>query len=184
VCDRSDTTRPGRAVGLSLDADTARPGGLLRGVTALSAKAGGGAAAAAFAEDAKTLIDALTAAGGGADFVFVCAPSTATAAKEWASAKFDVPILSSSAIAKNSIIAVEVGAFVSAFLPVPEFTVSMQAVIAQDDAPTQQIFDGSGNPAAGITVRSLYQSDAIALRTVCRCAWAMRLVAKIDSVIW
>jgi hypothetical protein len=162
--------------------DTRSPG-LLTFVTALSAKSGGGAAA--FAEDTKTLIDALVTAGGGRDVVFVCSPATAAAAKNWASVKFDYDILESSAVAKNTLIAIEAPAFASAFLPVPEFSASSQAVLAMDTAASA--ISTNGTIAASQDIRSLWQTRALALKSVLRCAWGMRasgMIQQITGVSW
>jgi len=180
----------GEAMALQLDTELfstnpgndTRPGGLLVGVSALGAKAGGGAAA--FIEDVKTLADALTTNGGGGDFVLVASPATAAAAKGWASTKFDVPILASSVVAKNTLMAVETGAFVSVLSPIPEFSVSTQGLLHENTVPLP-IVDGSSTVAAG--TRSLYQTATIGLRTIVRLDWGMRaggLVQQITGVSW
>jgi hypothetical protein len=181
----------GEAVALAIDkemfstnlvTDTA-PGGILGGVAVLAAESGGGSSA--FTEDIKSLIDALTTAGGGRDAVFVGAPSTVAAALNWCSAKFPYTFLASSAVPKNTLIAVEVGAFASAFMPVPEFSVSTEALIHQEDTDPLAIVDGSSTVAA--PVRSLWQTNSLAMKTVLRCSWGMRssgLVAQIADVTW
>jgi hypothetical protein len=157
-----------------------RPGGLLFNVTALSAKSGGGAAA--FLEDVKTLADALTTNGGGKDFVLIASPATAAAAKGWASTKFDIPILPSSVIAKNTIVAIETGAFVSMLSPVPEFSVSTQGVLHMNTVPLAIVDSSAADPT-----RSLFQTATIGLRTIVQIDWPMRaggLVQQIQSVTW
>jgi len=175
----------GEAMALAIDAeifssnipDATRPGGIMRGMSSLLAKSGGGAAA--FAEDAKTLIDELAKNGGGRRPVFVCSPATAAAAKNWASVKFDYEILSSSAIAKNSIVAIELDAFASAFSPIPEFSVSTAGVLQQEGASPLP-------PPAPGTI-SLWQAGLMSLKTIVHVCWGMRssgLVQQIQSVSW
>jgi hypothetical protein len=144
----------GEAVALAIDkelfssnlvTDTA-PGGILAGVVALAAKAGGGVTA--FTEDIKSLLDALTSAGGGRDVVFVGAPATVAAALNWCSSKFPYTFLASSAIAKNTLIAVEAGAFCSAFMPVPEFSISAEALIHQENTTPLEIVSATGPTTA------------------------------------
>jgi hypothetical protein len=180
-----------RAMALQLDtemfsttrASDIRPGGIVQEMSVLTAKTGGGLAA--FAEDVKSLVDALTTNGGGRDYVLVAAPSTAAAAKAWAGPQFNVPILASSAIAKNTVIAVETAAFVSVLSAVPEFRASETGVLHMDTSPAQ-IATGGVLPSGG-EVRSLFQTATIALSCVTRIAWGLRgggLVAQITGVSW
>jgi hypothetical protein len=182
----------GEAVALAIDkemfstnlvTDTA-PGGILCGVAELAAESGGGSSA--FTEDVKSLIDALTSAGGGRDVVFVGAPSTVAAALNWCSSKFPYTFLVSSAVAKNTLIAIEAGAFASAFMPVPEFSVSTEALIHQEDTTPFEIVSATG-PTTANPVRSLWQTNSLAMKTILRCSWGMRssgLVQQIASVTW
>jgi len=150
--------------------DATRPGGLLFGVTPLTAKTGGDIVAVA--EDIKTLLDALTTAGGARDPIFVAAPSTAAALKTWVGPRFDYDILQSSALAKNTLVAIEAPAFASTFAPVPEFSASNQAVLHLDTAATA--ISTGGTIASGGDVRSLWQQRTLALKTVLRCSWGLR----------
>src|SRR5262249_2477436 len=155
-------------------------GGLLFGVTALTAKTGGGLVAVC--EDIKTLLDALTTA---RDPIFVAAPSTAAALKTWVGPRFDYDILQSSAIAKNALVAIETPAFASAFAPVPEFSASNQAVLHLDSAATA--ISTGGTIATGGDVRSLWQQRTLALKSVLRCSWGMRatgMCQQITGVSW
>jgi hypothetical protein len=127
----------------------------------------------------------LTGAGGGRDVVFVGAPATVAAALNWCSAKFPYTFLASSAIAKNTLIAIEAGAFASAFMPVPEFAISAEALIHQDTTPLE-IVSATG-PTTANPVRSLWQTNSLAMKTILRCSWGMRspgLVQQIASVTW
>jgi len=71
-----------------------------------------------------------------------------------------------------------------AFSPIPEFSSCIQGVLHEDTVPLPIVGD-SGTPAQG--VRSLWQTDAIALRMVLRASYGMRgtgLVQMIQNVTW
>ncbi|MGZ5863277.1 MAG: phage major capsid protein, partial [Methyloceanibacter sp.] len=87
-------------------------------------------------------------------------------------------------ITTDTVVAVEAGAFVAAFQPVPEISASTEAAIHQENTTPLPIVDGASTPAPN--TRSLWQTDCIALRTILRGNWGARgdLVAKIDSVNW
>ena len=116
--------------------------------------------------------------------MFVAAPQQAGALKVWAGLKFDYPVLASAALTAGTVVAVEASALASAFSPIPEFSSRTQGVLHEDTAPLQ-IVDGSGTPAPG--VRSLWQTDTIALRMVLSASYGMRgtgLVQMIQGVNW
>jgi hypothetical protein len=180
----------GEASALALDAaifsataaSEIRPAGLLVGVTAIGATAGGGQNA--ISKDVGNLIDALTL---GRNVVFVASKAQAAALKIWAGPKFDYPVLTSSALAAGTIIAVDADAFVSGFGSAPEFDVKSAPVFHMEDATPLAI----GTPGSPATVaspaRSLWQTDSIGLRMILRCSFAMRApgsVAMIDAATW
>ena len=162
--------------------DGIKPAGLLHGVAPLVATAGGGAAA--LAGDVGNLLAALAANGAGIAPVFIAAPQQVGALKVWAGPKFDYPLLASAVLAAGTVIAIEASAFASAFSPIPEFSSCVQGVLHEDTVPLH-IVDGSGTPAPG--VRSLWQTDTVALRMVLRASYGMRgtgLVQVIQNVTW
>jgi hypothetical protein len=179
-----------RAVGLALDAavfsstadDGTAPGGILNGVA--DEGASGGTGQAALIADVSKLAGALSAKGGGTSVVFVTDPASAMRMRLWAPARFDAPILASSAITVDTLIAVEAGAFVAAFNPTPEITASTEGLINEEDTNPAQIVAANGT-AAGPT-RSLWQTDCVALKTILRGNFGMRgaLVARVASVNW
>jgi hypothetical protein len=181
----------GEAVALSLDAaifstaagSSIRPGGILQGVVPIPATASG--TAQALSKDIANLVGALSAAGDGRDIVLICAPQQAASLKVWAGPKFDIPILTSAALAAGTIVAVEAPSFASGFSPIPEFSASIEAVLHEESAAPLPIVDGASTLAA--PVRSLWQTDIVALRTLLRVAFAMRAsghVQLINSVTW
>jgi HK97 family phage major capsid protein len=162
--------------------DGVTPGGILNGVTPLTPTTGGGAQA--LAADIKQLVGALVAAFGGRDPVLVMNPSQATSLKILASPKFDTPVLQSTSVPVGTIIAVEPSSFVSAFDPVPEFDTTTSAVFHYEDTAPTDITGGTPSPA--VPVRSLFQTDSIALRMLLKIHFGMRAphIAYIQGVTW
>jgi hypothetical protein len=178
------------AIGLLLDSkifgnqadDGVTPAGLLNGISTEGATTGGGAAAVA--GDVTKLIKKLSDNGGGRNVVFIAAPQQAAALKAWAGPKFDYTILASNALADKTVVAVEASSFVIAVSPEPEFSTSRQGVLHEEDTTPLQI--GVGGVVAS-PVRSLWQTDCVALKTVLRVNWGMRAtghVSFISSVTW
>jgi hypothetical protein len=155
----------------------ASPAGILNGVTAQTATAGGGLAA--LEGDMKNLMAALVAAGAGRAPVIACNPIQATAIKLLASPKFDVPVWPSNAIAPGTVVMVEPTSFASAFAPTPEFEISGHAMLQFQDTP-------ASDPMAGSPTESLWQHDKIAWLTKIRAAFGMRAahVAYLTGASW
>ena len=172
----------GEAAGLALDGqmfsatagDTAKPPGLFVGVTGQTPTAGGGINA--IEGDLKNLFAALAAAGGGKTAVIVAAVPQATALKMTVGPQFDVPIIGSTGLSAGMVAVVESASFVSRFSLVPEFSVSNQAIYhAEDTAPADPIM--SGTP-----VKSLFQTDAIALKMDLWAAYGLRAAGHAQFV--
>jgi hypothetical protein len=174
-----------RRIFSSTAASATRPAGILNGLSTLTATSGGGANA--FANDIENLVGALTT-GGGRNVVFVTTPALAAGLKAWAGPKFDYPILSSAAVAADTLIAVDVDSFVSAFDPVPDFNVSqLNAVIHHEDAAPLAIGTAGSPNTTAAPVRSLYQTDSMGLRMILRLSYGFRAagsVAFVGPVTW
>lgn len=166
-------------------ATSAAPAGLLNGVAPLAATAGGGVGA--MAGDLAKLAGAIQGAGGGSDIVLVTAPQQAMTASILAGANFRAPIIATSNLAAGTIIAVEPRAFASGFSDVPRVDVGREATIhLEDAAPLHISTTGAPNVVAAPT-RSMFQTDAVALRLVLRVAYGMRapgLVQFITGATW
>jgi hypothetical protein len=108
----------------------------------------------------------------------------ATSLKLMAGAKFDFTVLPTNAIAVGTVIAIEAGSFVSGFSAVPEFDVSKETAIHQEDTTPADIVSSGG--AAAVPVKSLFQVDSIALRMILRCSWGMRAphVSFLTGATW
>jgi len=162
--------------------DATRPPGLLNGVAPLTPTAGGGANA--FAADVKQLVGALAAAGAGLAPVIVCAAQQAASIKVAAGPQFDVPVLPSAALVAGTVIMVEPSSFVSGFDSVPEFQTSSAGLLHFEDTTPADI---SAPPSAvAAPVKSMFQTDSFALKTILRAAWGMRAphVAVVNGVTW
>jgi hypothetical protein len=168
----------GETAGMALDlavfsaiaGDATRPPGLLAGTAPLTPTAGG--SSAAMDGDLKQLFAALAAQGAGKTAVIVAAMPQAVMLKTMVGPKFDYDIIASTALATGTVVVVEVASFVSGFSPTPEFKASNQAMYhAEDTAPTD-ITGESPSPAS--PVKSLYQTDAWALKMDLWAAWGLR----------
>ena len=162
-----------------------RPPGILNGITALTATAGGGQNAVS--KDIGNLVAALATGGAGVDVVFVASPAQAAALKIWAGPKFDYPVLASAALAAGSVVAVEAGGFVSAFGPEPRFDTSDASVIHEEDTTPLAIGTAGSPNTVAAPARSLFQTDATALRMILPCSWGLRAaghVAWVTGATW
>jgi hypothetical protein len=79
------------------------------------------------------------------------------------------PILASTALAAGTVAAIEAASFVSGFGSTAEFSVSKVAALHMDDTSPQDITAGSPS-------RSMFQIDAIALRTDLWASFGLRAV--------
>jgi hypothetical protein len=170
-----------KALDASLFSDAAasavRPAGLLNGVTAIGATAGGGVNA--MVGDLRNLVGALSDAGGGSDVMIFAHPRQATVLKLQASPGFDTPVIGTTALAAGTIVAVEVGAFASGFGADPDIQVAENAAVHLEDANALQLADG-GTVAS--PVRSSFQNDTHVLRLILRAAWAVRQPGAVQVV--
>jgi HK97 family phage prohead protease len=180
-----------------------RPAGLLNGVTPITASAATPATAAMIA-DLKALVAAITAAGGGGrgpiaillnpaqalalgfaqtttgDFVF----STA----EQAASKFGVRFIVSNTVTAGRVIAVDAADFATALGDVPRFAVSTEATLHEEDTTPLALATGAqGSGVVASPMRSLFQTDAVAIRMSLYVSWVMRrasMVQTIAAVTW
>jgi HK97 family phage major capsid protein len=159
--------------------DGITPGGILNGITPITASTAT-PAQSAMAVDIEKLMQALVAAYAGREPVIITNPGQATTIKLLAGPKFDIPVLQSTSVAAGTVIMVEPSSFVSAFGATPEFeTANAPAFHYEDTAPADPLM-------GGVPVRSLFQTDSIALRMTLRAAWGMRAahVAVVTGATW
>lgn len=148
-------------------ASTSKPAGILQ-TSAIAATSNGGLTA--LAKDVSNMIAALVTAGGGADPIFFCAPSTkARLHALWP--LFPYPLYISGVLAEDLLICSEGSAFVAGFANsgVPEIRVSTETtIVAMDDDPTADIASGG---VVADSVRSLWQGDLVSMKMAVRCGW-------------
>ena len=188
-----------------LDANPAtvvRPAGLLNGVAALTATAGGGIAA--IVGDIKQLVAALTTAtfGNIRSPVWLMNPSDVLSASLVSAASTGVfpfkeeikggtlatiPIIDSSTVPAKTLILVDAADFVSVGGGAPRFEMSDSATLhLEDTAPAELVAAGSPGVVAA-PQRSLFQTDSLALRMVMPLNWVNRrpgTVAWVQNVTW
>jgi len=164
-------------------ASSTRPAGLLNGLSTVGAATAG---SEAMGQDIGKLLGALATAGGGRNPVFVCSPPQAGSLKLRAGAQWDYPVLSSPALAAGTVVCVEAGSFASGFSAVPEIDTTNAGALHFEDTTPLQLVSGAG-PTVATPVRSLFQTDASAIKMVLRCSWGMRAAGHIQivtSVTW
>jgi hypothetical protein len=93
--------------------------------------------------------------------------------------RFDARVLASAALADGTVVAVEASSLAVGFDSTPEFSVSKAGTLHVEDALLAPL-DGAA------PVRSLYQTDCLALKMTLAAAWAMRAphVAWIENTTW
>lgn len=179
-----------------------RPAGLLNGVAALTATAGGGFTA--IVGDLKQLIGALTANlyGNLRTPVWLANPTDMLSAslivgpnsgqfpfKEEINAGSlnNIPIIDSSTVPAKTLILVDAADFVTVGGEGPRFDVSDQATLHEEDT-TPAALVGAGSPGVvAAPQRSLFQTDSIALRMILPVNWVQRrpgTLAWIQNATW
>jgi hypothetical protein len=96
--------------------------------------------------------------------VLIAAAKTAVSLRLRRQPDFPFEILASSALTTSTVIGVAANALTSAAAPSPRIESSIEAVLNFEDATPQNLGTG-GTPASG-SVKSLFQTDAIALRLI------------------
>ncbi|THK37624.1 phage major capsid protein [Ensifer sp. MPMI2T] len=180
-------------------ATTIRPAGLLNGVAALPASAE--ADALAMIADLKALVTAITSNRGGRNIAILINPSQAISiafqqtttgefmfgSTDEAGRRLGVRFIVSPTVPLDTVIAVDAADFSSATGDMPEYDVSDQATIHEEDTTPLPI-GTPGTPATvAAPVRSLWQTASIGVRMLLDMNWAMRrsgMVAWIENVTW
>ena len=165
-----------RATSLAIDAalfddaagDDVRPAGLRYGIAASTASASTDPHEA-MVQDLSAL--AATVSGIGGPIMVVASPERAIAISLRAKRELPFPVLGSSAVAPENVIAIATQGIASATDTVPEVSSSRMATLHMDDAPLP-IAGNDGTLAA--PVRSQWQSNAVAIKLRFKASWALR----------
>lgn len=189
---------------LLFDANAAtavRPAGLRNGVTAITAAADGGFAAAV--SDIKALVSGLITATNGRirqpvfimnDVQAVSLSMTQNAggdfpfAAEIAQGRLaGYPLIRSTAVTPGTVFFLDAADFFTATGDEPRFEVSDQATLHMEDSAPAQIGTAGTPNAIAAPVRSMFQTDSMALRMILPMNWALRragVIAYVESVSW
>lgn len=177
-----------------------RPAGLLNGVTPITASAATPATAAMVA-DIKALVAAIIAAGGGRRVAVLLNPAQAlslgfaqTSTGDFlfqdtaqAGSKFNVRFVVSATVPAGRVIAVDAADFATATGDTPRFAVSTDATLHEEDTTPLAIGTVGAPATVAAPTRSLFQTDAVAIRMSLYVTWVMRragMVQTIASVTW
>lgn len=197
-------------------ADAIRPAGLMNGVTPIAGTAGGGVAA--MTADIVAAVTPFTTANAADRLVWIINPVNVFKL-QWAASAVGVypfrdqvaagnlsgiPIISSTAVAATDLILVRYADFASATGDTPEFDVSDQATIHEEDGgyPADESMRpgtttvlpivGKATPPPALAdiatpQRSLWQTASIGIRMLLDMDWAMRragMVVKVNAITW
>lgn len=180
-------------------ASAVRPAGLRNGVTVTTATSGGGLAA--LKGDAKNLLGVLVAANSLRAPVWIMNPVQVLSISLIENAGGDLifrdevnrgfflgyPILQSTTVTAAMVILVDAADFFTATGDDPEFTVNDTATLHMEDTTPVAIGTAGTPNVVAAPVRSLFQTDSIAIRMIMPVNWAMRrtgLVAWTQTVTW
>jgi capsid protein len=157
------------------------PAGLLNGVAAIPATplTDGQVPQYAGITDVSNIVKAIAGAGGGANVVFVAAPAQATAINFFRG-PFGASAWPSAAVPDKTVIGIEAESFVSGFGSQPTFDMTEGSVVHEEDT-------NPGAVVANAPTRSLFQTDAVALKATLKASWAMRTpghVAFVSGTNW
>jgi HK97 family phage major capsid protein/HK97 family phage prohead protease len=174
---------------------TARPAGLLNGVSAVASGYGGGDYAAVLA-DFKALLAPFFTANAADNIVVLMNPTQGLALSMMpgpdgvigsfmGAIRERVTFLESTNVPVGRLIALRASDFATALGDAPEFDVSEQATVHMEDTTPLEVVSAAGTVADPI--RSFFQTATIGVRMLMDVAWKMRrtgVVQWIDGVTW
>lgn len=177
---------------------TARPAGLLNGVSAISSGYGGGDYQAVVA-DFKALLAPFIAADAADNITVIMNPAQGLSLDmmpgpdgtgglgDWfGKLRSRVNLVESTHATAGRLIAIRNSDFATALGDAPEFDVSEQATVHMEDATPLEIVSGTG-PTTADPVRSFFQTATIGVRMLMDVSWKMRrsgMVQWIDTTSW
>jgi hypothetical protein len=156
----------------------AAPAGILNGISPLVASVATPVADAARA-DLRALVAALDPA---TDPVFVMAPARALWLSTVLPPGFSIPVLTSTVIPAARVICIDAAGLVAAHGANPRFATSRSAALHESDVASPLSASGTPNVVAA-PLRSLLQTDSLAIRAILYATWAARAgaVAYVDA---
>ena len=155
-------------------ADATHPGGLLAGVSALTATTPGASDLEAAATDVAALAAEIASAGiDPTDMVLVAAWPQAVKLKLLSGPNFNNAILGTNALADGTIVGIApAGIAVGDPGTPPEVEVSKEAAVHFEDTSPQPISIAGSPNVVSAPVRSAFQQNLLVVRVRARCAWA------------
>lgn len=177
-----------------------RPAGIRSGVSGLTPTAGGGFAA--LVADLKAMVGALAAVNAMGSLVWIMNPVQQIAISLTQNAGGDFPfqadinanrllgygVVISSTVPAGMVILINADDLMVVQGDTPRFDVSDQATLHFEDTTPLQITTGAqGSAVAATPVRSMFQTDSLALRMILPMNWALRRagsVAWVTGVTW
>lgn len=185
--------------GVLLDAtavSTARPAGLLNGVSAVASGYGGGDYAAVLA-DFKALLAPFYAANAADNITVMMNPAQGLAlalmpgpdgviGSFMGALRERLNFLESTNVTAGRLIAIRNSDFATALGDAPEFDISEQATVHMEDTTPLEIVSGTG-PTTADPVRSFFQTATIGVRMLMDVSWKMRrsgMVQWVDTTSW
>src|SRR5262249_21060495 len=180
-------------------ATTIRPAGLLNGATSVGPTALGGNAFNAIVSDIKLLVGALVTSTKGniRSPVFLMNPADVLGASlivppntgvmpfrdELAAGRLvNIPVIDSGTVPVHTVVLVDAADFVIVGGEAPAFDISDQATIHEEDTSPAAIVGGTSPGTAATPVRSLWQTDTLALRMIQRLNWTLRRTGMVAYV--
>lgn len=182
-------------------ASTTRPAGLRAGVGVTTAVSSPTTAFEGLVTDLKALVAVLTAANSLRSPVFIMNPGEVLSISLTQNAGGDFPfksevatgqllqypIIQSTTQTAGMITLLDAADFASATSDTPQFDVSDQATLHMEDTTPLELVQDVTTDVVAAPMRSLYQTDTLALRMLLDINWAMRrtgVVAWTESVDW
>lgn len=181
-------------------ASSIRPAGIRAGVAGLTPTTGGGFAA--LVGDLKAMVGALAAVNAMGSLVWIMNPVQQIAISLTQNAGGDFPfqadinanrllgygVVVSSTVPAGMVILINADDLMVVQGDTPRFDVSDQATLHFEDTTPLQVTSGAqGSAVAATPVRSMFQTDSLALRMILPMNWAMRRtgsVAWVTAVTW
>lgn len=177
-------------------ASAVRPAGLLNGVSPLTATAAGTKAEKMVA-DLQQLMAAIIAAGGGRNVIYLVNPAQSLAmglaqtttgdflfdGGDSAVSRFNgASLIPSLTVPAGTVIAVDASEFATANGDAPRFAVSNEATLHEEDT-TPLALGTAGTPnVVAAPMRSLFQTDTVAIRMTLYITWKMRRTGMVQTV--
>ncbi len=181
----------------STAADTTRPAGLLNGIGKITASTV--SSIVGFIADVKALTQALITSTKGnirapawimnpgdvlaAELLQTTVGETPFREEVSRGTLLGYPIIPSTTLAYRTMILIDAADFITATWDTPNFAVSDQAVLHMEDTSPTGITTGGATPAFASPVRSLFQTDSIAIRMIMDINWALRRSTAVGSSV-